>query len=345
MRRPNKSGSISKMSGKRHKPWRARITTGYTEDGKQISKYIGSFATKKEAVLALEAYTACPELPRSMTLAEAWKGFSEADTIRKGTLISYRSAFRKCSQYHDTALEDFNLDIMQGLVDLDPHTFATSSTMKKMLAAVMEYGFAHDGCPASRRDLLKYIKLPDRPSKTAARRFTDSEIQSAIDSGCSLAVVLLFTGLRREELYSLQAEDVDYTNQIIHVRKSKTAAGIRDVPIPDRLIPWLKPLLESGDLQHSPEWISQHLWKPYPIHSLRRHDCRHTYISLLTEAGVDERMIKQLVGHAGGVTIDVYTHINDKTKLETVNKVFNEYLPNLTSSGAIYDGKADVLSA
>lgn len=52
------------------------------------------------------------------------------------------------------------------------------------------------------------------------------------------------------------------------------------------------------------------------------HDTRHTCISLLTVAGVDERIIKKIVGHAGkGVTENVYTHIEMKPLLEAINRI------------------------
>lgn len=46
------------------------------------------------------------------------------------------------------------------------------------------------------------------------------------------------------------------------------------------------------------------------------HDTRHTCVSLLTEAGVDERIIKKIVGHKGkSVTETVYTHLDLEIKL------------------------------
>ena len=64
------------------------------------------------------------------------------------------------------------------------------------------------------------------------------------------------------------------------------------------------PLMEELKLQHRP------------------HDTRHTCVSLLTEAGVDERIIKKIVGHKGqGVTETVYTHLELPIKLEAINKI------------------------
>lgn len=48
MRKSNVSGSIYKMKGKRRKPWVVRITLGYSLDGKQLRKVIGTYTTKNE---------------------------------------------------------------------------------------------------------------------------------------------------------------------------------------------------------------------------------------------------------------------------------------------------------
>ena len=52
------------------------------------------------------------------------------------------------------------------------------------------------------------------------------------------------------------------------------------------------------------------------------HCTRHTCISLLTEAGADERIIQKIVGHKGiNVTQIVYTHIDLDIKLKVINMI------------------------
>ena len=54
----------------------------------------------------------------------------------------------------------------------------------------------------------------------------------------------------------------------------------------------------------------------------RPYDTRHTCVSMLTEVGVDERIIKKIVGHKGqGGTQIVYTHLELPIKLEAINKI------------------------
>lgn len=66
-------------------------------------------------------------------------------------------------------------------------------------------------------------------------------------------------------------------------------------------------------------------WKPFMEEmnmEHRPHDTRHTCISLLTAKGVDERIIKKIVGHKGqGVTQIVYTHFEIDELLEAINKI------------------------
>ena len=54
MRNPNGYGSVYKLSGKRRKPWTARITVGFkSENGYPIYNFIGYYATRAEAMRAL----------------------------------------------------------------------------------------------------------------------------------------------------------------------------------------------------------------------------------------------------------------------------------------------------
>lgn len=328
MKRANKSGSIYKLSGKRRKPWAVQITKGYTDDGKQIREMIGTYATKSEATEALSRWLYVPEKKTSMTVAEAWQGWCQQYTGKESTIGAYRSAYNRLARLHNTALEDLTLDMMQAATEEPPHTYNTASTVKKVLSAILDYGFAHDACPASRRELLQYIHLPERTTQREINTFTDDEIQECIDQKAIGAVILLFTGLRREELLTLKREDIHLDEQWLHVSKSKTKAGIRDVPIPDGLVPFVRSYIESGSLGHSTSFFYTHHWKEFPVlDGHTRHECRHTYVTRLGDAHVDQRLIKMLVGHTGTITEDIYTHIPMSKKLEVVNEVFGPLLP------------------
>lgn len=140
--------------------------------------------------------------------------------------------------------------------------------------------------------------------------------------------------MRISELLELKKEDVHLEERWMYIRHSKTDAGIREVPIAEKIAPFLQQWMNgTGDyLIQTPEGNQMiyrnyydSYWTPL-VEALsmnhRPHDARHTCVSLLTEAGVDERIIKKIVGHKGqGVTEAVYTHLDLPVKLEAINKI------------------------
>lgn len=150
-RRANGSGTVYKLSGKRRKPWLARITTGWTDEGKQQYKNIGTFPTKKEAQAALDSYLYVPEAQHEMTFKQAFESWREQENVSKGTMQAYAAGFKKLSRIYNVNMSDFTLDIMQDAVDTPPVTYATASAIRKVISAAISYAYAHDCCPASRR--------------------------------------------------------------------------------------------------------------------------------------------------------------------------------------------------
>lgn len=89
--------------------------------------------------------------------------------------------------------------------------------IKKVLAVSLEYAFTHDCSPAGRKDLLQYVRLPERKVKTDRKIFTDDEIQGCLDQKAYGAVILLFTGMRREEFLTLTEDNIHLDEGWIHV--------------------------------------------------------------------------------------------------------------------------------
>lgn len=115
----------------------------------------------------------------------------------------------------------------------------------------------------------------------------------------------------------------------------KTAAGIRTAPISEKVYPFFEYWYNLNDCEYllsTPE--GEHFkyrnyydsyWSPL-IETLgmkhRPHDTRHTCISMLTVAGVSDKVIKKIVGHKGqGVTEVVYTHFEIEELIDAINKI------------------------
>lgn len=111
MRRANGSGNVVKMKGNRRKPWRARVTVGWTEDGKQILKNIGYFESRKEADKALVDYLSCPYdlTAAQMTFKELYEVWFEEYREKLSGVSSERtikSAFSYCGSLYQMKVRD-----------------------------------------------------------------------------------------------------------------------------------------------------------------------------------------------------------------------------------------------
>ena len=82
------------------------------------------------------------------------------------------------------------------------------------------------------------------------------------------------------------------------------------------------------------KWLKQHQFDCLDVHKAvealskeglgkhKVHDTRHTTITLLTEAQVDERFIAKIVGHSQkSLAQKVYSHITNETLLAEINKI------------------------
>ena len=67
----------------------------------------------------------------------------------------------------------------------------------------------------------------------------------------------------------------------------------------------------------------------YGISNISFHDLRHTFASLLLEAGESPKIIQELLGHTSiTTTMDIYTHISKQSKIKTV-KALDDLVKNV----------------
>jgi integrase len=152
----------------------------------------------------------------------------------------------------------------------------------------------------------------------------------------------LKTGLRRGELLALQWQDIDFDRDLIFVTKSasfeknnatiktpKTEAGNRLVP----LLPSLKEKLLAvrgkddeyvfGGKKPLTEQVYLFKYKKYKEKTGTRataHQFRHSYATIIHEAGIDVKDAQGLLGHAhASTTLNIYTHFREKSLLKSAD--------------------------
>ena len=345
MRLPNGYGSIYKLSGNRRKPWCVRKTTGWKDNGQPIYTFIGYYPTRQEALSALADYNKDPyDLQlSSVTFADLYERWSEEhfQKISHSGVNSYSSAYRSCEKISSMRVVDIKLDHLQQTMDDSGKNSPTLKTMKNLFGLMYDYAVVHEIITPDKREMIRYLDTskPGNPNKMDRKIFTHKEIQKLWemkDANVYIPVILImiYSGVRIGELLALEKSDVHLDDRWFYVKEAKTAAGIREVPIAEKIVPmmeyWIsRPcghLICSGADAPLPYYtFRDNYWKAImDILDMdhRPHDTRHTCISLLTEAGVDQRIIRKIVGHKGqGVTETVYTHLELPVKLEAINKI------------------------
>lgn len=158
------------------------------------------------------------------------------------------------------------------------------------------------------------------------------------DKYYQIVLMLIYSGVRISELLDLKKENVHLDEQYFDVICSKTENGIRKVPIADKVLPYYKAwyescpeceyLLHTEDGKHF-EYRNYYdsYFKPLMEQlNINRtpHCCRHTCISMLAEAGINQTIIKKIVGHSGAMTLT--ENCNSKTLFHTKRKLSGSFL-------------------
>ena len=353
LRLPNGFGNISKMSGNRRKPYRARVCVTcklntQTERIEQKYKNIGYYLSYEEALTALVEYHKNPyDIDASkITFKEVYEKWSEEHfkKVSQSNVQGYTAAYKLCTNIDNMIFTAIRLAALQAIVDDCGKNYPTLRKLKVLFNMMYGWALKNDVCAKDYSDFVDIIQYKDKnPDKIDRIPFTDDEIKtiwkwSTKNEYVSSILMMIYSGVRIGEIRELKKCNVHLEERYFFIEKSKTPAGIRNVPIAKKILPffeyWMKKESKCDFLITTREGryfydrnYRDSYWKPI-IEEMKLqgdhlpHDCRHTCVSLLTKAGIDERVIKKIVGHAGkGVTEIVYTHFEMEQLLEAIDKI------------------------
>lgn len=334
MKLPNGFGSVYKMSGKRRKPFMARKTIGWdtneeTCTAKQKYQIIGYYETRKDALVALSDFNANPyDINASkVTFAEMFEKFTDQSGYEKlshSSKNSYKAAYKRCEPIEGVKFVDLRKPHLQSCID--NITDAGWGTRKKVKVLFTQlYKLARES-DVIEKDYSEFVTIGKNNEPSSKIPFTQEEInliKKHLDEieYLDTILILLYTGLRVNEMLALKTIDVDLDNETMK-GGSKSYAGInRIIPIHPILLPHIKKYYNAEN-----EYLITYIdgkkisygnyrdtyWdKIMEVLNMKHlpHECRHTFVSMMDSAGVNPMIIKRIVGHAGnGITEKVYTH-------------------------------------
>lgn len=329
MRNPNGYGSIVKLSGNRRRPYCVRkAVTQWNDKGYPVYEVIGYFATKKEAMQTLAEYNTAPyDLKRDkITFADVYYEWCERKypEISSTLAASYTVAFKRLEAVHDVPVVQLRTPQLQDLIDSMDISAVLKRNMRLVLKMVIDYAAQND---IVTKNVAAFLKTP--PIQNAEKHpFTPEELQLLWDNstvpGVDDIIIMIYTGWRIQEYCTLRTADIDLEEGYMKGGMKTEAGKGRIVPIHHRIMPLVKAKFDPS----SETFVKM----PYP--KFRRefakvilalgldhtaHETRHTFVSMLDNAGANPVTVKRLVGHTSkDITSKVYIHKDLEQLKETI---------------------------
>ena len=257
--------------------------------------------------------------------------FLESPALAEGTRRAYRVDVTEFCQWLDsqgTALDDVDVRTLVEYVGLlgsgrRPGGRLAPATISRKLAAVrafLRHSLGAARVPDARLGPRRGRRLPDAPRREAV----DKELASLEGEGPlplrnrALVELVYSAGLRSAEAVGLDLGDVDFEQELVHVRRGKGAKD-RVVPLGEEAAQWVarylhdaRPELARG--ANDALFLSV-TGKRLDTSTLRRliphpHRLRHAFATHLLEGGADLRTIQELLGHSSLSTTQIYSHVD-----------------------------------
>lgn len=234
-KRSNGTGTISKLSGKRSKPYLARL--------RNIS--IGTYATVQEAEKALNRLTdRIVEVNFNLTFSEVYEAWKPTHTallksraIERGAEVDktsgmegYASAYKNCAELHDKKFRALRIGDLQSVVDRvrdEGKSKSVADKIKQLYGQLYKWAVGECIVQSNLAPSVLVVAEKKKPKEV----FSSAEIEKLKKSdnpAAQIALILLGCGGRINELFSALTDRCSATH---FTGGSKSVAGI------DRVIP------------------------------------------------------------------------------------------------------------
>nr|WP_244964805.1 site-specific integrase [Halomonas kenyensis] len=117
------------------------------------------------------------------------------------------------------------------------------------------------------------------------------------------------TGLRQGELLALDPQNVQGGRILLRPDQTKSGKA-RVVPVPEDARAWLEEL-PFATTYHRLRTVWEHARQSVGRPDLRFHDLRHSYASMLAQAGESMTTVRDLLGHSSLIVTSRYSHVFD----------------------------------
>lgn len=272
-RRPNGSGTVVTLSGRRRKPFCAKVTLDERNpiNGEKKRLVIGTFETYQEALNALSLYSLTvnntiskkeameidPEVYQKVQdkMSKKVPTFldiyyildkDEFSLLSPQTQNSMHGAIKHLKKLHYLKIDQITLRMIQDVFDEDGSNHSTQVHMKTICTKVFRYAVVNQYIERN-DDYTSYIRIAKYEESDMHKPYTINEIlalKKADTPEAHIMLIFIYTGVRINELLNINRDNIhidekcddDGTERLISymITGSKTKAGKnRIVPIHD----------------------------------------------------------------------------------------------------------------
>lgn len=329
-KRANGTGTISKLSGNRSKPWCAR----------KNDIFIGTFKTRTEAQRALEKLTDIDVNEKyNMTFAgvyEKWLPEHERE-ITEEAKSTYEWAYKYCENLHGRKYRSLRTsDFQEVIICMERKGLSKSSCEKVMqlFGQLSSWAMRED---IIQKDYSRFVGTvaTQKSEGIVLSRSTIRAIQKSENVAADIILILLGTGCRPNELFNALTVNC---HDSYFVGGSKTQAGRgRVIAVAKFGQRSYQKLLTAAKARGASRLIDGYNGnKEYRNFAKREfkqlveevgqqftpYDCRHTFATLAKRSGVDPQTLRRMLGHASLQTTDkYYTHLDTEDILQEVQRL------------------------
>ena len=342
MRLENGFGSIHNIDGKgvkgkRRKPFRARVSLPLDEEGKRKYRNVGYFKTEREAYEALLEYHRNPQVNKKITVLGIYEKLLKTTMSNLGEkrLTALNGYFYNgCKPIHNMDIGEVKVTHIEQLL------YEKSKNIQKeylgILNKIFDWAIKNEYVT---KNYSTYLKPGDvkmaKTKKQNSDKLSTEEVKLILklaeqnEQYADAVKVYLYTGLRATELFKIKTQNV-------FLEKGYIIGGFKTDKGTDRIIPIhkeIRPIIEkwmkgnnSMFLVNIPLYNRENVYgfikKHFPHHKL--HNTRHTFTSRMVKLGISDLMIKTIVGHEGGDTTSIYTHVDVEDLIKVINQFYYE---------------------
>ena len=283
---------------------------------------------------------------------ELERGYSEGTINTYNRSINRYYLFIKKAKINYLKIDkDLILDFQASVVkSMGPRTFSRIlSTLRTFYKFLHTEGVIDDvvlnevksyPSPKYQKSIPTFLSI-DQISQVLDKINTDSKLSDIIKLRNQSLIMLFFTsGLRLEELKSIQLKDIDFSKKTIKVvgKGSKERLANFDSDTKDLMIEYLTslekyPLVKTNFnnnlfvdeknknlSRYNIQYLVMKNLRTLTLNSYGPHVLRHSFATHLLNSGVGLSAIKSLLGHESLASTQIYTHVSLGKLQETIKK-------------------------